>query len=677
MSDYDLGKAHGKIEIDSDVDTDRAEKKLREVADAADKLAARAKISEPRLQAFAKKLEAIKGAAEKAKPKLDSVSASLGRLASMATLAATAQLGLGNSFQQVGENALAAGQKIWGLHQAFKELRNPAQMFFTLMRRLGGVDQSLKTSPKWVSTFLRLASAFGTVGLAATAASAAMSAFGKSVMDGRALTRLEVPIRNLVHKFGLLQRAGNAGILTQRTLGSAIYNTSKAMSSLSKNTQSAYSMMGGIIKPMRTTVLGFLVAKSGVNDLRRSFAPLISVMKKIPPLWWAIGAAALAAVKYIPALASGLLNVGRAAKELLGALLIIPGAISSLGVVAVTAVIGISGLSKAFKAGFGEADKFDEAVKGLTPRLKHFARELQSVKKEYKGFSQAIAEKAFSAMIDNFKQISLGYLPLLKSGFGSVAFGINVASRNLVNFLASKDAFQDFANLMAHSSKISFNMGSSLRPFLDGLRNIGVVGSEATAELSDGMLRVAVVFDSWTEKVRNDGSLERWIDDGVNGFRFLWRSIRDFSAGISAVFQIFGGEAALRPMRTMAEAAARFRDSMEKGAESGSKTFRSFVKVSESVNAKVKAVALAVKDLFAALTPAILGFSEALSDRFVQAVGVASAVLEMFFKILSMFDGILGTIVGQLLGVSVAFKMISAALRPHVPKLHICLTKQA
>lgn len=170
----------------------------------------------------------------------------------------------------------------------------------------------------------------------------------------------------------------------------------------------------------------------------------------------------LTALAAIPALSI----VAGAAITASGALLALPAA----GFTAVAAFAalktGTHGVGDALSAlASGDAEKAAEALAKLSPAARATALAMDGVRKQFKGVQQSVQEKLFAGLAAEVKSLSTTYLPLLKTGLGSVATSFNGMAKQA----AATATTPFFSGVMASLLASTATSMSNLIPFVDGL----------------------------------------------------------------------------------------------------------------------------------------------------------------------------------------------------------------
>ncbi|QNJ55335.1 tape measure protein [Gordonia phage LittleFella] len=661
MTEYGLGKAHGEIEITSDIDEDRIGRQLNNIRDRVQRMARSFRDAEDKMERFervARRIGQVSAAVARTTARMTS---SLARMGSQA-LSTTAQItGLSSALTNLRDGAESVAKGIMSATMAMSQFASVAGVAEGAFHKFAGVSKELANFPRWAQKIVEVAGAVAGV-------SAAGATAGR-VMRSRVLPA----VRTATAAMGAMSIAGVLLKDRVRGIGFAmgmafpqIERYQARLKTASNTTREMAKSADRTLKGLSQMVIGTAAVTSGVRGL-------VDAMKKLAPLFKfvAIGVAALGTLAPIGTVILGLVD---AIKQLSGAALILPGALAVLGAAGATLAVAISGLGQAFKAGFGDAKDFEKEIEGLSPRLVEFARSIQPLRKEFQDLRNTVTEVSFDSLIDNFKPLAERYLPLLEAGLPEVARGINSITNELIGFASSQDTMVSFALLFANTRQVLDNVASGTQPVLRALRLIGIVGTQSMVYLTRNFGGLATAFEQWTMRVAGDGSLQGWINEGIQGFRDLWAIIRDTSVAVGSVFRAFGSDGDNALERT-AEGAAKLRDYMAQIGENEkfSAVVNHIAFVSNSIMSTVLQVLEHVGNALVSIIPEMENFSTAFGHQLVLGIKIATNILEAFINVLGALG--LDTAVGQVVGMAIAFKMMTPVIMAVVNALKLLAAK--
>lgn len=269
--------------------------------------------------------------------------------------------------------------------------------------------------------------------------------------------------------------------------------------------------LGGLMMTLRPLTTGLLAALGGV-------AKLAGVGLIAGTVAAAVGGLASAIAGLIPLIAE-LVEVAVAAA---GALLLIPGAIAGLIAVVATAKLGLKGMGDAMKAiASGDAAQLAEAMKKLAPQARLFVREIQRMKPAFDRLRLRIQNTLFANLARTLREIGRQVLPVIMRGLDGIAAVLNGTIRSFMLFLLDAQTRLDLARILNLSASAARNLFAGLRPILQILRDIAVVGLEVLTSITAGFSRVMSGFAEDIARLRASGGLEDIIRDGLEALKLL------------------------------------------------------------------------------------------------------------------------------------------------------------
>lgn len=264
----------------------------------------------------------------------------------------------------------------------------------------------------------------------------------------------------------------------------------------------------GPIRLQVSVLRGDLIAAG--RRITRTITSITTAALRTAGYGLAAGAASVAVVGLTSATASlipVLFGLGKVMIAATGVTLALPGAIG-VAVIAISALkIGLVGLKDTFKAIVdGDAAKFDEALKKLSPNARAFAREVMAMRPAFKALQLGVQNQLFLGLDLLFRRLAVDLLPLANRGFSDMAATINsrvvravVALDTATNRLALKNIFTS-ANLAMG------NLLTTLRPvgqaILDLLGASIKLGAGLSGGVADSVSQLATRLSAFSKSDR-------------------------------------------------------------------------------------------------------------------------------------------------------------------------------
>lgn len=212
------------------------------------------------------------------------------------------------------------------------------------------------------------------------------------------------------------------------------------------------------------------------------------------------------------ALGSELAAAAGPAIAALGAAL--PGAIGVAGAGIGTLILGLHGLDKAFKD-MGDAQKFAEDLKKLSPAARDFAIEIKNLMPQLHSIQQAASEGLFKgAQGEATRLVNILQGPL-RVGFNSVGRAINDAVMGVTGFLESADGVKTINAIFATTHDVIEALAPALNPFLTGIGALIQKAQPFITLLSEKFAGALDSLGTKFAKLAADGTLSKLFDKGL------------------------------------------------------------------------------------------------------------------------------------------------------------------
>lgn len=566
MADYDLGNARGTVEIDYDdrgiKEAEKSFQKLEQISARLDKA-----LSGTRRAAvnFGRAFRDMNGGLGPMINNLNTGRTAFNSFASAATRAqrhgtlfAREISRYSNSIMLVrtlGQAFLGWGpdmsklspltQKIIALYSAIKLFRSAQGVVVDLASRLGllGVaGAKVGQLVRYVGQISGLTAMFGAVGAAAGTLGRKLGLLGGTVFAvGKSLPI----VGGLFRGMGTAATAAGVGITGLMAKMTHFKGTTAVVTKALSQTLGVTERVGRAVTRTAFFVLNAKTAWAGFQKLMRLVAKTV-----------AVGAAGITAGLGVFK-GAGILIMGTvdALKQMVGVTGLIPAAISMAGAAFLTLKIGLKGFGEALKTVVGDQAAFDEAIKDLAPSAQESLKAIRGFKDELKDLQLDAQGALFEGLGEQIKQVGGPVMDVLKNGTKGVAQAFNRVGKSVISFMGQASTTNALSSIFRDTGSAVTNLGRAVSPLLSAFRDISTVGSRMFAEMTQGAGRAAERFAAFINTAKNNGSMKEWIGQGLQGFKDLWATIKNFGSLIKSVFAHFGigGDGALAKLRELTE----------------------------------------------------------------------------------------------------------------------------
>lgn len=657
LPNYDLGTAHGKIVITSD---DRgagnAERALYRLRAAAAALSDGMQRVRSALSNMRDRLMELRKSSEETESKLHALRNSVDGVHNSSANAANRIRAFAASLDHLGRRAMVVGSRIDGLSEAMS-LLTASGAAMAIFRNLNGFTAQIAGLTGVRRRILDVAGSLGGLVTASRALRYVGTRFGPAIKAAVVATSafgfLAPRLTSVANRARLLASTMAMVFPSLNTLGTKLGLASNGARNFART-------VGKTVTPLNLLAQGAAKAVLGTVMIQRGLAG-IGKATKIAAL--GLGALSLG-VAAIGAIGTVALGAWDAVKQLSGALLILPGAVFSLGLAGAVGMVAFKGMKSAFEAMKLEGEDFDKAIKDMPPSLQDAARAGQGFKKQMKGLSNSINDTVWQGFGNTIRNIGEQYMPTLEIGTGLVARGLNRVVSGFADFVKQPATVQDLNGAFRMTGQMLENLSKGVWPFMAALRDIGMVGMEVMTDLSGGIGGAAARFGDFIAKARGNGDLKRWITDGIQGFKDLGTALAATGSLIGTFFRAFGGNGD-NALERFAATMTRLRDSTKMSAETGG--LKTFVETVERLGSTtIEALGFALEQIGSAArkaAPFMQNVSEAFNSTFMTGLKMAFGGLSLVATILGKISG-LGSVVGILLGIGAAFTVMNLMAKP-------------
>jgi phage-related protein len=344
----------------------------------------------------------------------------------------------------------------------------------------------------------------------------------------------------------------------------------------------------------------------GLRDLSKHVRGVLDVatgaLTKLGGIPILIGVVATAVAGLASAAAAAvptLLALGAAIVTASGAAVAIPGALALAGIAVGTLRLGLVGIEDAFKAlAGGDAKEFAESLKGLAPNARRTLLAIQKLKPAFDRLRLNVQQRLFEQLGLAAQRLGRAYFPDAERAGTRLAGVFNGALRSAIDVLLSRQTRIDLRTVLNAAVGAAGNLAAAVRPVVTALRDILVVGAQATAELTQGIGAAIGGFAQRISDLRASGGLRQIIDDGLAVLREFGELGKDVLGILRGIFTAAGGAGAA-------------------GGKGEGGIFSFFERLNQLVNRpdvqkSITAVFNALADIGVALTPVLVTLAKAL-----------------------------------------------------------------
>lgn len=223
-------------------------------------------------------------------------------------------------------------------------------------------------------------------------------------------------------------------------------------------------------------------------------------------------------------------------------------------------------LSKALDDVNTKSGKLSDSFAELSPNAQAFVKAITGMRSEWDAFRGGVQDRLFAGLDADITQLAQVGLPALEKGLGGIADALNGNVKAAFKELGSASNIGFFDRIFGNTADAQGRLSKALDPFTDALLRLSAAGSDMLPRLADGLTDVLTRFDNFIVRAEGDGSLEKWINNGLDALTDLGNSLLNVGSILNSVAEAFtgsGGQGMLGALESGTERLAEFLRSAE------------------------------------------------------------------------------------------------------------------
>lgn len=304
------------------------------------------------------------------------------------------------------------------------------------------------------------------------------------------------------------------------------------------------------------------VFDGGIGDsfknLQKSAGSLFDILSSGPAKFIAIGLAIIPLLGLLSTLGAVLVNT-------VGVIGLLPSALVALPAILAPVLIAFHGFGDALAAAFGDdPDKFKEALKSLTPAAQDIIKDIAALKTPLRDLRRQVQEAFFSPLVDDVDKFTANLFAPLQEGLVKVARQLGGLLSDVLGKLSSPGGAKFLQEVFQTVADILERMRPAIVALATGFGKIAQAALPLFERLSGSFADVLTEFGNFLSRAAEDGSLNTFIEKGLEAFRELGALIGSVGNFLGALFTPEaeeGGKAILQVLTDLFNKMAEFLNS--------------------------------------------------------------------------------------------------------------------
>lgn len=287
-----------------------------------------------------------------------------------------------------------------------------------------------------------------------------------------------------------------------------------------------------------------------------------------------------------------------------------------------------AGVGDAVKAAFDteHPEKFEEAIKKLSPAAQTFAKTVQANVPALKAFQQGLQETFFkSAGLTDALKGGITALQGMKPELTALTGAMGGITKKFVDFALQSRSIDLVKNSIKAFTDGMKSAATAQTPLQEGLRAVGEVGLPLLKRLGEAVGKVGTQFGNWLSQIAADGTLKQFIDTAISTLKTLGGILKNVGSIFNSIFSAASstGGGLLDTIKTITGEFATFLKSAE-----GSAALRALFKgIGDVARALAPIITTVAGALAGALGPALSSIAKSLGPALLSVVKALAPAL--------------------------------------------------
>lgn len=316
-------------------------------------------------------------------------------------------------------------------------------------------------------------------------------------------------------------------------------------------------------------------------------------------------------------------------------------------------------LSKAMDDASTKSTKLTDSLSALSPKGQEFIKSVKSMSGEWTAFRDSVQDRLFDGLGQEVVQLGQNYLPILQQGLGGISAEINGNLKTAMGVLQTDTNKGFFERIFGNTADAQGALNNAINPLIDALLRLSAAGSDFLPRLADGLTDVLTRFDNFIVRAEGDGSLEKWMNTGIDALKDLGNSIINIGSMLSSLNDAFTGAGGNSLLGSLEQATSRLAEMM-RSADGQNKLIRFFTDAREqlaqwrplldAIPGVLVGLGNAAESVADILLPFLTGAAQTLRTfpGLVEGVFYAFVLWKNIIPVVKGVHGMVGTLVGGL-----------------------------
>ncbi len=313
-------------------------------------------------------------------------------------------------------------------------------------------------------------------------------------------------------------------------------------------------------------------------------------------------------------------------------------------------------LAKAVDDAATKNTKLSDSFAQLSPNAQQFVEAITGMDSQWTALKNAVQDRLFDGLAGEVTRLAASDLPMLQSGLSAIADEINGNFKTAIQSLQTSENRGFLSQILGNTAEAQGEFDQVIESLTNGFLQLSAAGSDYLPRLYRGLGDVMERFERFVAVSDADGSLDRWIESGIESFRDLGNALLNVGSILNSISDAFTGGGGKGMLELLEESSGRMAEFLR--SDAGQQRLLDFFRETRGQLAEWKPFLVEIPGLMQSIASAgeswaskLLPFLTVATDFLNSHPGLVSAVLQAYlsWKVISpVISGISGLLSGDL-----------------------------
>lgn len=186
-------------------------------------------------------------------------------------------------------------------------------------------------------------------------------------------------------------------------------------------------------------------------------------------------------------------------------------------------------------------EKAAETMGKLGPNARQLVDTMVRLTPEFEKFRASISDPLLEGKAQEFEDFFTKVRPVAERGLRGIAEGWNQNISAFLGSVGSQRGTSIIDRILGNTGDAQKRLSAAVSPLVEGVGVLTAAGTDALPRLADGFADVLDRFRDFIVEADENGDLDRWINDGIDGVSMLGESLLNAGKTFTAITKAAGG----------------------------------------------------------------------------------------------------------------------------------------